>query len=226
MNPFKGCLRWWLVLAFASLAMLGHAQQDSVKTYPKVFLPRLGHALGSKPKLFFGFDTRRSFINNADIKISGVKIGLDFKRTIKFGVGLHWLNSAIFRTFTVPDSLGNDQPVVSRLNFGYLSLNGEYIFFRSKRWEFTTSAYLGLGSMEFTNLPHTKRPLGLFEPDLNGQFKFFPWLGLGAGTGYRFMLVRNDNVRSSFNNPIYKIGVRFFVGELYKSIFHPEKVSW
>ncbi len=225
LSPHR-CLRWALLLLFAGFALSVAAQQDSAKTYPKVFFPPLKPAFQSNPRLFFGFDTRRSFINNADVKITGVKLGLDFKRTIKFGVGIHWLNTPIYRTFMVPDSLGQDKPMVSQLTFGYLSFNSEYVFFRSKRWEFTTSTYVGLGSMQFTNLPQTHRKFGLIEPDVNGQFKFFPWLGLGAGTGYRFMLMRDENVRSSLNNPIYKIGIRFFIGEAYNSIFHPERVSW
>jgi hypothetical protein len=221
----KGCF-WLFILAFILFPGMNgslHAQKvDSTRH----FFPDPSIAMRAKPKLFFSFDTRRSFFSNSDVKISGIKIGLDFKKTMKFGLGLHWLNTPIYRTFYEPDSLGRPDTVVSQLGFGYLAFSSEYVYYRSKRWEFSTALYLGAGSMQFTNRPHTIRNFGLLEPDLNGQYKIFPWLGIGFGGGYRMMMMQDVKLRRSLNNPIYKFGIRLFIGELYKTIFKPEEVSW
>lgn len=221
----KICLILCFTAFFCLRGLLSPLQAQKVDTV-RHFFPDPSLAMHEKPKIYFGFDTRRSFFNNSDVKIAGLKIGLDFKKTIRFGISLHWLTTPIYRTFYEPDSLGLPDTLISQLGFGYFAFSSEYVYYRSKRWEFSTAMYLGAGNMQFTNRPLTFRKFGLVEPDLNGQYKIFPWLGIGFGGGYRVMMMQDKKLSKTLNNPIYKIGIRLFIGELYKTIFKPEEVSW
>jgi hypothetical protein len=49
------------------------------------------------------------------------------------------------------------------------------------------------------------------------------WFGVGAGVGYRLMLLDNPAKKHSFNSPIYTVKLKLFVGEIIRSVFPPKK---
>ena len=53
---------------------------------------------------------------------------------------------------------------------------------------------------------------------MSTEFKIFPWLGLGAGLGYRFVLTKNSESIKTFS-PIYVLGLNFHFGYFIRKIF-------
>lgn len=211
-------------IAFVLLLLLPLAGEAQIG---KRFVKSLDDAFHTNPKLVLGFDTRRSFFSNTDVKITGIRAGLEFDHRVRFWLGLHFLNTPIYRAFHVSDSLGIPDTIHSKMNFGYLSFITEYVWLRTKRWEASVPLYIGFGNMSFTGFEAgTTKKFGLLELDVQGHYKFFSWIGLGGGVGYRWMLSRDDRLRRNFNNPVYIFKVKLFLGELYKSIFKPDEVNW
>jgi hypothetical protein len=54
---------------------------------------------------------------------------------------------------------------------------------------------------------------------INAQYKVLKWVGLGAGIGYRFMLVSNPEIDTDFSSMVYSIRIKVFLGEIMKTIF-------
>ena len=188
--------------------------------YPQSgFVKNMKQAFESKPKLVIGFDSRRSFLANRDIRITGAKVGIDLDHRFRTGVAMHGLTSKYERTFIV-----DNDTTQSALRFSYLSIWAEYVFFRNKRWEFSTPVYLGVGKSKYSQFEEsTERPVTTVESALMGQYKFFPWIGLGAGVGYRRLLIHNPQLDENFSNFIYIVKLKIFLSPILDAVFPNRK---
>jgi uncharacterized oligopeptide transporter (OPT) family protein len=53
---------------------------------------------------------------------------------------------------------------------------------------------------------------------ISAQYKIIRWVGVGAGLGYRLMLVNNPEIETKMNSPVFAIGIKLYLGEIVKSI--------
>ena len=105
----------------------------------------------------------------------------------------------------------------------------EYIAYRKDPWQITIPLQLGYGSSYFQYFDkddHNRRIFEhgvlVFQPGVNAQYKLLKWVGVGAGLGYRFLLVNNPEIETKMNSPIFSIGLKIFIGEIVKSIRNGE----
>lgn len=177
-----------------------------------------------RPKVIAGFDTRRSFLFSADARIFGLRGGLEFGRKIRLGMGYYALSSPFYRTI-IDDAAGGDT-LYPKFDLKYFSPYAEYVLFQDKRWEFSTPVQLGFGSISLrdtlTGLPISRQGISLFELSIVGHYKFFSWIGLGAGIGYRQILTRDAIIEESLSAPIYSLKIKIFLGVIYRAVF-PKK---
>lgn len=196
----------------------------------------IAHHFQVKPKFNARFDSRNSFIASQNARVFGIKIGWEYNDTIKLGIGYNRLNSKISKQkyFLNENTLEIDT-LESVLKFEYLSPFFEYVFFKTKRWEQAIPVQIGIGNSHFEyvdkdGIVHYEnyRPVLLYEPTMTTQFKIFPWIGLGAGIGYRLILVGNRQINENFNSPVYLLKIKVFLGDLYrgvKNLLIPSKKS-
>jgi hypothetical protein len=132
---------------------------------------------------------------------------------------MYFLRSPFVRNFTVPNDSGGTDTIRSNLRFAYISLWVEYILLVTKRWEVGIPLSLGFGEASFAGFEEqTYTPMILMEASVEGQYKVFPWLGIGAGFGFRQPLVVTASLKENFGAPIYRFGVRLFLGYLIKKV--------
>lgn len=192
---------------------------------PAQFFTRLGDTIHTsfhtKPKFFLGFDTRRSFISNRDVKIFGLRAGLEWNHRVRLGIGLYGLLSPYLRSYErLNDSTGLLDTIAAPLRFGYLSGFAEYVVVNKKRWELSVPLHLGLGSSRFEGFEaETEGGFLLTELSLQAQYKILKWIGLGGGVGYRWLIIPNNKVQEDFNSPIYIFKIKIFMGEIVKAVF-------
>ena len=174
-------------------------------------------------KPVFNFDTRYSFIDDETVRISGVKFGVEWRQKVRTGFGLYLLSTTL--TQQLAPLPGTTDPVTANLRFGYIAGFGEYIIFQNKKWELSTPNQVGLGNLHYDfkdsngNLQRTHRQrILVLEPSVTGHYKFFYWLGLGAGAGYRQIVNPEHRLAHDLNAPIYYAKVKLFVGELYREL--------
>lgn len=184
-----------------------------------------------KPKFFITLDKTGSFVGGKPAVTNEIRLGLDFKKKLKLGVGIGQLASDIVVEKTIrAERTGNDSLVPANLSLSYFSLNGEYTFYQSKRWQLSAPLFLGLGRSYFQyfdidqkgNIVERRTDEGgAFVTVLSGMatYRILRWFGASAGLGYRVGLNNNDKIEQSFNSPVYTFRFRIFFGEIYKSVF-------
>ncbi len=202
-----------LMLFFAMLLYsFALAQKDP-------FFDDISKAMQTKPRISFRIDSRNSFISNKVAVIRGYKIGLDYDKKIRLGLGFNRLQTNFTDNITVNENNEN-YTVSQRLHLEYISMFADYVFYKSDKWEFNLPIQLGGGysykKYKLQNKPYItdKDFVIIYEANINGLYKIFKWLGAGAGTGYRIMLKGNKNIKDYFNSPIYIFRVKIFPFEI------------
>lgn len=208
-----------LILSFCCCPLLTKAQlYDSLRASLKL-----------KSGIHFKFDSRNSFISSRRAQIWGVKLGADFGKKLRIGIGYNFLNSHFYENLNYPSPIQNDL-LGRQLKIRYGCAYIEYVFYRQNRWEFSVPVQFSVGSIwydysfnEIDGLRSRKRLLVLYEPTLSGQYKFFSWFGLGADLGFRYALVKSRTIDAKLSSPIYVFKALIYWGELYKKVFpkHP-----
>jgi len=184
------------------------------------------------PRFVFSFDSRNTIIAGQNSRIFGIRPALEFNERLRLGVGLYSLNSRIDRVIEVPSDIATQAPDTfpAKVRFSYASIFAEYAFFQSRHWEFGFPVSLGLGSTGYAyhsgennkaKLLHLKS-IFLVETAIYGQYRVVPWMAMHLSVGYRQMLIRNKLVAGTFSGPTYTLGVKIFLGKMYRGIF-PKK---
>jgi hypothetical protein len=182
---------------------------DSIRYYKK----------NQKPRLLLGFDNRITFLGSQSVRVNGLKVGLNYRKFHYF-LGLHGTPNPMLQTSLtnqqkpIPDTLFNS------LRFSFMTIGFTYSHWATKHWYFESTAQLGLGSAErIENLNSQflrRRVIPIYPASIGSKafYMFTPWVGVGAGLGVRKAL----NSNSRFDGIFYSVGVRFLIGELFRTI--------
>lgn len=169
------------------------------------------------------FDGRNSIANGKPVNIGGLRIGLEYKRVHRFGVGIYNFTEAL----SLP-TYNNGDTIVSptRLTFGYGSLYYERVLILHRKWEVSGTVHLGRGNVlinyfdtksgEWTRLENREvRPL---ELSASGYHHLSWWLSAGLGIGHRWMLETPAELRTLYNSTVYLAKVKIRVGKAIRAI--------
>lgn len=184
----------------------------------------------NKPTFFLTLDKTGSFVAGKGAVTNEIRIGLDFKKKIRFGIGYAALASDVVADKTIKTQVTQrDSVVPAKLSLSYFTLSGEYTFYESKRWQITMPVVIGLGSSYFNYYEKingsykTKKTdegtVLLLGPSGVATYRILRWVGVSGGIGFRHVVVNNSKIKDSFNSPIYLLRIRIFMGEIYKTVF-------
>lgn len=194
---------------------------------PSGFSQQEDSVVKSKPKFVFSFDARRSFVASQNARIGGIKIGLEYNGEMRYGLGIYNLATPFYRNVLSQDSNGNYVLIHTKFSFGYVSPYAEYVWINHKKWEVSVPIQIGFGSIGLDYADgrgnYANVPVMVLEPSINAHYKFFPWVGVGAGVGYRWTISGDKTVTQTFSSPIYIIKLKVFVGYIYRKIFPKKK---
>lgn len=173
-------------------------------------------------------ESRNSFIDHQLISVNGVRLGVSFKRKLRMGGGVSWLNSEVRSSF-----LNNDGTEEDRfLKFVYLCYYMDFVFFKIKRWQLSVPIQAGTGLSWFhSNRAYSfsnrapKYLLLLYEPGITAQYKVFKWFGVGADVAYRFALKNHRKTGEQLNSPTYSFKILFWFDQLYYDLFPDSEIS-
>jgi len=172
----------------------------------------------TKPKLDVKLDNRFSFIKNSDVRTIGVKLGLNFNKKFKVGLGLNRMLLPVVKKYLNEE--GFLIPV--DLEYFYFSPYIEYVYFNSKRWEFSLSAQLGLGVASYRDINITNKKVVSsivlsYEPAMMIDYKIIRWFALGTGVGYRLVYYKSPGIVEKFSAPEAVIKIKIYLGEIVKT---------
>jgi hypothetical protein len=187
-----------------------------------VFEDEFKKSFKSKPKVDVKFDNRFSFIRDTDVKTIGIKVGLNFRRKFKVGLGF---NQMLFNVEKVAfDEIAGVNRSVE-LEYSYFSPYIEYVYYNTRKWEFSLSFQHGIGgaSYQYTNANGKKVKLInslvlSYEPAMLIDYKIIRWVGIGTGIGYRMVYYKEPGIKEKFSSPEYVIKLKIYLGEIVRSI--------
>lgn len=196
-------------------------QQDSIVLKPK-------------KKFLFTLDARRSVALEEKVKIGGFKIGMRVGDSYQLGMGFYGMNTPIRRNIILDKNHYPDSKDTVLFDFDYTTLFFDKIWFKNKRWELSTPFHFGIGTLKLNYMSFDEKqkvkPIskgGALTSELSfvSQFKIIRWFAIGAGFGYRNLLLNDKAVKSAFNAPVYIFQMKLLMGQLYKSVFKKEDKS-
>ena len=173
-----------------------------------------------RPKFIAKLDSRGSFISNSNVRLMGVKFGLEHAGRFQYGIGYTFLSSPVEQLRTINGIAAT--PV--RLRLGYVTPYVEYAFYQRGPWEVRIPVQFGLGggSLIYKDAEGEKQQfkqafLFLYEPSMTVQYRFLRYFGLSAGWGFRLVLT-NADLDETLSAPIYLFGLKVFFGDLWNDV--------
>ena len=183
----------------------------------------IGMFLQERPRFAAGLDTRGSFISNQNVRLLGVKAGLEHAGRVKYGIGYSFLRTPVEGEAVVIEE-GAERTVTTKLRLGYFTPYFSYTFYQRGPWEMSIPVQIGLGSgsQVYDDLSGERRTLArsfvfLYEPAMTVQYRFLRYFAVGGGMGFRLVFTPAD-LDENFNAPIYLFGVKVYFGDLYRDL--------
>ncbi len=191
----------------------------------------LKSSLQKKPGLDFNIETRNSFLLNDTVKFRGVKLGVSLGKKFRVGVTTNWLSSRVYNSVKYFYDNSKD---TSRGYFkmAYIGIYTEFVYHKTKRWQFSTPLQLSYGESWFQDSPRLKlrnkknsQSMIIYEPTVAVQFKLLKWVGIAGNIGYRFVYHNDKKIISHLNGPIYTLNLNFMLDQLFFEIFPESEIT-
>ena len=170
------------------------------------FLDTFKVFLRSRPSIDARLESRYSFLNNNATKVSGVRLGLSFKRKLRVGIGYSWLDANVSDKKIITDDYGKLITTNEFLKFGYVCYYADFVFHKTKRWQLSVPIQVGTG-LYWTQyhdgektIKTKQRFLLFYEPGITVQFKITKWCGLGMDVCARLALKNTKYVGEKLNS--------------------------
>lgn len=170
------------------------------------FLDTFKVFLRSKPGIDARLESRYSFLNHSPTKVTGVRLGLSFRRKLRIGFGYSWLATDVVDKKLITDAYGKTRYADNYLKFGYFCYYADFVFHKTKRWQLSVPIQVGTGMYwsQYNNglniIKSKKRLLLFYEPGITVQFKITKWLGLGLDVCARLALRNTNYVGEKLNS--------------------------
>ena len=159
-----------------------------------------------KWKFVFQLDNRFSSIRGQQVTVFGAKVGLQYKKLTRFGIGSSFVLNPIYITY-FNKRLNTSE--INKISFWYFSVFNDWILYKNQKWECFLTEQIGFGDPNFTkeinNDVVSNVDVNLYVNEVSGQvnYKVTPWVGLGVGIGYRNLLNKKSVLNGTFDAPIY-----------------------
>jgi hypothetical protein len=196
------------------------------------FLDSLNIVFKSKSIIDARLESRYSFIRNTLISVTGVRLGVAYKRKLRIGGGISWLKTNRDYSFYSKNSNGELIETKKYLKFAYLCYYIDFVYYRTKRWQLSVPIQAGTGLAWFQkekayslNNGDRKNFILLYEPGITVQFKAFRYLGVGGDAAFRFLLNRSKKIGEQLNSPTLSIKVLFWPDQLFYVVAPKSKIT-
>jgi len=177
--------------------------------------------LEEPPRPVLRLDMRGSFISNQNVRLMGVKLGLEHSRRFQYGIGYTFLFTPVHGEVDV-EGLG---PTETRLRVGYFTPYVDYAFYQRGPWEVRLPVQIGIGAgsvvyddADGKTQKWARTGLITYEPAMTVQYRFLKYFAVGAGWGFRLVIQTGDKLGENLNAPIYTLGFKVFFEDLWRDM--------
>ncbi len=195
------------------------------------FLDTFKVFLNSKPSIDARLESRYSFLNHNATKVSGIRLGLSFRRKLRVGIGYSWLDTPVGDSKLITDASGNTKYVEDYLKFGYICYYADFVFHKTKRWQLSVPIQVGTG-LYWTQyrdgsktIKSKQRLLLFYEPGITVQFKITKWCGLGLDVCARLALRNTKYVGTKLNSFVLAPKLLIWLDQIFYMTFPKSKIT-
>lgn len=196
------------------------------------FLDSLNLVFRSKSMIDARLESRYSFIRNNIISVTGIRLGVAYKRKLRIGGGISWLKTNREYYFWERNEFGTLVENRKYLKFAYLCYYIDFVYYRTKRWQLSVPIQAGTGLVWYRKYKgynflegEKKHFMMLYEPGITVQFKIFKWCGVGGDAAFRFMMNREKKIGEQLNSPTFSIKALFWPDQLFFVCAPKNKIS-
>ena len=197
--------------------------------------------LNAKPSITGDFGSVQTFFYGFKAPITYVDVGLSFSGRIRLGLGYSWLKvpkangnliegqMPFYMNKYFSNPLGYTDTVNAKLYFGYFVSFIEYVFYKSKHWEFSVPLRVGMGNVSYKYSYEGKDQVSdkylvfIYRPSVSFDYRLNRWIGFNTEIGYKFTFTGQRSIRKNFSSPIYNLGFFIYYSEIYKIIKNKHK---
>jgi hypothetical protein len=168
----------------------------------------------------FQLDNRFSKIRDNEVVIFGGKIGLQYKKLTRFGLGTSFIINPVTVHYINKKTNTDAENII---NFWYVSVFNDWILYKNNHIECFVTEQVGYGKptfvKEISNDVVRETSTDLYVNELSGQvnYKILPWIGVGTGVGYRSLFNKKSVLTNTFDAPIYIFKIIIFPESFFKN---------
>ncbi len=168
----------------------------------------------------FQLDNRFSNIRNNEVTVFGAKIGFQYKKLTRVGLGSSFIINPVYINY-FNKKINKEE--TNKINFWYFSVFNDWILYKSNKWECFVTEQLGYGKPSFVKEVNddvvSDVKVDLYVNEISGQvnYKFSSWIGIGTGFGYRNLWNKKSILSSTFDAPIYIAKVIIYPETFFKN---------
>lgn len=195
------------------------------------FLDTFKVFLRSRPSVDARLESRYSFFNHSATKVTGVRLGLSFRRKLRVGIGYSWLDADVIDKKIITDANGKLITTNEFMKFGYICYYADFVFHKTKRWQLSVPIQAGTGLYwtqyyDGTKTIKTKQRFLLFyEPGITVQFKITKWCGVGMDVCARLALKNTKYVGEKLNSFVLAPKFLIWFDQIFYSIAPKSKIT-
>lgn len=213
-----------MLLSFFSQSQTSHTYSDTLTN------EEVDYEFFGKTRYHFELAHARTLLTeDIDFKVNFIKMGVQFKKRYKTGIA--FVLSRIYTVEATSEQINEVDNYNSQLRG--TGTYFEYVWLENYRYYFSTgldisSVYFNFNAFKNGDRVHHKDyktarfAMGAFG--VSGGYSINYWLVLAGGLGYRFAFSDHDQFNKELTTPYYSIGLKLKFGNLYKTIFHHDKV--
>jgi len=164
-------------------------------------------------KFVANLDNRFSTIGGDQVTLLGLKAGVQYRSTWRFGLGVSGIVNPVTFHYTSKKTSLPESNVVS---FWYGSVYADWVLHHSPHWEIFLTEQAGFGKPSFKHEVNDEvvsdLNIPLYVNELSGQVNYKIWKGVGVGTGigYRHLWNQKAALRNLFDAPIYIVKITLY----------------
>ena len=173
-------------------------------------------------RVVLNFDARRTWVNDASVRFSGMRLGAQRGRDL-VAVGWYGLGDPYIQPSVDLGELGHREFYT---RFSYAALTYERLLIDTKRWQAGIPISFGLGnyrtsyrdSVSGQEIAYGVNELVPIEATLHADYNVFWFVFVGAGAGYRYVLAADPAATRKLSDYTYYIKVGLRLGEVAKRV--------
>jgi hypothetical protein len=168
-------------------------------------------------------DARITMISNTRTRLGGVRLGLEYRRVHRFGIGIYNVGDGVGVS-----TLREISPAIdtATLTMGYISAYYERVLLFNRKWEWSVTGHIGRGSVQgdYLFLGSSKvetfdQRFTLVEASSVLYYHLTYFMSVGAGLGYRGVDTDISEISRIYSSPVAVLRLRIRLFKMVGGLF-------